>query len=221
MTPPTSPTTPLPTNPRAVLFDMDGVLLHSGQLWHRVVNEVIADFGGAPVAYEVFMATFGQGVAADMAQFYPGRSRPEVEAAMTRHFLTQLDAMQPMDGAARVLDALAEQGIGRAVVTNTPTELAARMLTHFGLLERVQLLVGGGDAAEKPAPDLVQLALARLGLEPADVLYVGDSWADAAATRAAGVFMLGLGTDEGDRRIDSLTELLGQLRSAAPADGPL
>ena len=128
---------------------------------------------------------------------------------MIRCFLTQLDAMQPMPGAADVLDALAAQGIARAVVTNTPTALATKMLAHFGLLERVQLLVGGGDAAEKPAPDLIHLALARLGLDPSQVLYVGDSWADGAATRAAGIFMLGLGTDEGDRRIEALAEVPG------------
>ena len=219
MTPRNSPTAALPARPQAVLFDMDGVLLHSGQLWHVVVNQVIAGFGGAPVTYEAFMATFGQGVAADMAQYYPGHSRPEVEAAMIRCFLTQLDAMQPMPGAADVLDALAAQGIARAVVTNTPTALATKMLAHFGLLERVQLLVGGGDAAEKPAPDLIHLALARLGLDPSQVLYVGDSWADGAATRAAGVFMLGLGTDEGDRRIARLDELLGWTAGVAPEGG--
>lgn len=205
--PPQPPPAP-PDRPRAVLFDMDGVLLHSGRLWHAVTNRVLADFGLPAVDYADFMATFGQGVAADLAQFYPGRTRAEVEAALERHFLPQLGAMQPMPGAAEALDLLAARGIGRAVVTNTPTALATRMLAYFRLLERVQLLVGGGDAPEKPAPDLVHLALDRLGLGPGEVLYVGDSWADGAATRAAGVFMLGLGTDEGDRRIEALAEVL-------------
>jgi len=196
-----------PDRPRAVLFDMDGVLLQSGRLWHAVTNRVVAEFGLPAVDYGDFMATFGQGVAADLAQFYPGRTREDVEDALKRHFLPQLGAMQPMAGAAEVLDDLAARGIARAVVTNTPTALAARMLGHFRLLERVQLLVGGGDAAEKPSPELIHLALARLGLEPGEVLYVGDSWADGAATRAAGVFMLGLDTDEGDRRIAALAEV--------------
>ncbi len=55
-------------------------------------------------------------------------------------------------------------------------------------------VVVGGDEAErqKPAPDLLLLALDRLGARPAEAAYVGDSPFDMQAARAAGMRAVGV-----------------------------
>jgi HAD superfamily hydrolase (TIGR01509 family) len=106
-----------------------------------------------------------------------------------------------------VLDALGRRGILRAVVTNTPADLARRVLADKGFATRLEVVAAAGEAAEKPAPDLVRLALARLGVAPAEAIFVGDSDSDLRAARAAGVRMIGLG-HEGDARIGALADLL-------------
>jgi len=68
------------------------------------------------------------------------------------------------------------------------------------------VVVGGDEAdAQKPAPDLLLLALRRLYAEPKDAAYVGDSPFDMQAARAAGVHAVGV-TWGGIHGRDALTE---------------
>jgi phosphoglycolate phosphatase/AHBA synthesis associated protein len=73
-------------------------------------------------------------------------------------------------------------------------------------------------ANAKPAPDLVRLALAEVGVSAGEAWLVGDSRYDREAARAAGVRFVGLGID-GDARIEALADLLG-LPGLAPLRSP-
>jgi HAD superfamily hydrolase (TIGR01509 family) len=86
-----------------------------------------------------------------------------------------------LPGARDAVDAIVARGLCVAVVSNWDIELAAR-------LEPLDLLVvTSADAgAAKPSPRPLELALARLGVEPRRALHVGDTGADAESARAAG-----------------------------------
>ena len=204
------PSPALPDPLRGVLFDMDGVLIDSGRIWYDVLQRVVRDLGGPEVAYADFAATFGQGATADMRQFFEGLSRQAVTARYYEVFPDYLDGLRLMPGAVELLDALQHRGLARAVVTNTPRDLAGLMLGRFDLLQRFDTVVGSDEAPEKPAPDMIHLALGRLGLLPGEVVYVGDSASDRGATRAAGVFMFGLG-HPAEVTISRLDQLLPRL----------
>lgn len=196
-----------PSRLAGVLFDLDGVLIDSARAWHRVISIGVERYGFSPVSWELFSTTFGQGVEADQQQFFPTLSVDQVSRFYEQTFADQLEAVRLMEGAHRVLDALAARGLARAIVTNTPRPLAEQVVEHTGLAERVDALAAAGDAPEKPEPDLVLLALERIGLSAGDVVYVGDSASDRAATASAGVWMIGL-DHPGDQAIARLDELL-------------
>ncbi|MCA9664501.1 MAG: HAD family hydrolase [Myxococcales bacterium] len=199
---------------RGVLFDLDGVLIDSSRAWHRVINRGRERLGYAPpISWQAFIATFGQSVERDRDDFFARHSVEQVDALFDELMCDELDAIALDPLAHTVLDALAERGLARAVVTNTPLALARRVLAATDIAPRVQALCAAGEAASKPAPDLVLLCLERLGLSASEVVYVGDSASDRGATRAAGVAMLGLRTD-GDARIESLQDLLELVKSA-------
>lgn len=207
---------PFPHPVRAVLFDLDGVLVDSGRAWHRVVARGAKQFGCPEVTWEQFRPTFGQGPEADQRDFFPGVSVEEVVRHYDATFPEELPFVEVMPGAQAALGRLAELGIARAVVTNTPRALALEVLARVGLQGALDAVAAAGEAAEKPAPDLVLLALERLGHSPSEAIYVGDSESDRAAARAAGVFMVGFGR-EGDGRIDRLEDLASWvLRQAGP-----
>lgn len=203
---------PFPSPVRAVLFDLDGVLVDSARAWHRVVAEGAKRFGCPDVSWERFRPTFGQGPEADQRDFFPGVELADIVRHYDAALPKELSWVETMEGAPALLATLAREGIDRAVVTNTPRELALEVLETTGLLASVKVLAAAGEAAEKPAPDLIWLALERLGRDASEAVYVGDSESDRAAARAAGIFMVGL-CREGDARIDSLGELLSRLRS--------
>ncbi|MBK8481088.1 MAG: HAD family hydrolase [Proteobacteria bacterium] len=199
-----------PPRLRAVLFDLDGVLIDSARAWHRVVVLGAQRYGGHVVDFETFARTFGQGPDADQRDYFPGCSVARVSAFYAETFPQQLAELRLMPGALTLLQALGERGLRRAVVTNTPLQLAREVLSTQGLAPLLEATAAAGEAPEKPSPALVQLALSRLGVAAAEAVYVGDSASDRGATRAAGVFMLGL-RHPADATIDQLDELLAWL----------
>ena len=192
---------------RAILYDMDGVLVDSADAWYEVLEAACVRFGRKPLGRKVFDASFGQGLAADVETFFPDRTLEEIDAFYAADFPTRIGLVRPIEGAAEILETVADLGLGQAIVTNTPRPLAERTLARIGLADRIDFLAASGDAPEKPDPALVHLALAALGLRPRDALYIGDSTTDHAAAAAAGVPFVGFGTPA-DRTIDALGEIV-------------
>lgn len=192
---------------RAVLFDLDGVLIDSYRVWFHVLNGVATGQGYPAVSAEQFRATWGQGVEADVRSFFPRHTVPEVERLYDAEYPRHLAHLTVDPEAAPLLAALGSRGLGTAVVTNTPAPLTRRILAHGKL--QADVLVGGTDVPlPKPAPDMVLRACELLGVGPQEAILVGDSRYDREAARAAGVRFVGFRT-EGDERIESLRELRG------------
>jgi len=190
----------------AVLFDLDGVLIDSRDAWYHLLCAAARDLGYPSIQRDVFDASFGQGIAADVAQFFPRTTPAGLEAYFDAHFLEHARHVLVDPAAAPVMQALAQRGIAVAIVTNTTSALARETVRGAGL--EPDLLVGASDVPHgKPAPDMVLLACERLGVPPGRALLVGDSRFDRAAARAAGVRFVGYGL-AGDARIDRLPELL-------------
>ncbi|MFO0594695.1 MAG: HAD hydrolase-like protein [Myxococcaceae bacterium] len=194
--------------PRAVLFDMDGVLVRSEEVWFKAVEAAGVKFRGHAITRDEFFPTFGQGTTADIGVFKLRCTTAELDAFYVEEFTRHLDAMWVNPDAKPVLDALHSRGVKCALVTNTVQPLANR------ILERAGLLVSFGSVATadrvkhaKPAPDLVQLALTELQVAAPDAWMVGDSRFDRQASEAAGVPFIGLRLDAA-RRIETLPELL-------------
>lgn len=194
--------------PRAILFDMDGVLIRSEEIWFRVVEEAGRRFRGRAITREEFMPTFGQGTAADIPAFGLDCTTEELDAFYVETFGQHLGGVWVDPDAAAVLRALRGRGIRVGVVTNTVSPLAEQVLRAAGLRDLVESLSCADMVARaKPAPDLVEHGLEALGLSAEQVWMVGDSRFDREAARAAGVRFVGFRI-EGDLRIESLPALL-------------
>ena len=195
----------------AVLFDLDGVLIDSREVWFHVVNDAARSFGHSPLDREAFAETWGQGVHADARMW--NRSVDEVEAFFDAHFMDHRSHLRVDPEAREVLESLQSAGVRSALITNTPSPLAREILESVGL--QLHVIVGGTDVSEpKPAPDMVECALQRLDVSASRAWVVGDSRYDRDAARAAGVRFAGLGLD-GDVRLTRLGELLDLLGLAA------
>ena len=202
---------PLPP-PRAILFDMDGVLVRSWEAWFRVVEDAGRLFRGSPVTREEFAPTFGQGTAADVRVFKLNCTTAELDRFYFDNFKKHLGQMWINPDAKPVLEALKARGIRRGVVTNTVRALTEEVLKAAGVRDLFDSLSCADMVARaKPAPDLVLHGLSQLQLAPSDAWFVGDSKYDREAGKAAGVHFIGLDLDGGDRRIGSLRDLLATL----------
>ena len=133
---------------RGVLFDMDGVLVHSEEAWFVAMNEVAEELGCAPIAREDFDRGWGQGVAEDAEEHYGGIDPSRLEqlytVAVARH-LHHLEVPRPS-----ILDEVRALGLRVGVVTNTPQPLADQSLELAGLSAEVVCAARAGLAATGP-----------------------------------------------------------------------
>ncbi|MGA9522579.1 MAG: HAD family hydrolase [Myxococcaceae bacterium] len=196
-------------HPRAILFDMDGVLVRSEEIWLRLLEEAGRRFRGRPVTREEFAPTFGQGTDADVRVFGLNCTPEELDRYYVENFRNHLEGIWVDPDAAGLLDALHRRDLRVAVVTNTKQALAEEVLERAGLRRRVDVLSSADMVARpKPSPDLIHHALEALRLRPEDAWYVGDSRYDREAASSAGVRFVGLRI-EGDARIERLRDLEG------------
>jgi phosphoglycolate phosphatase/AHBA synthesis associated protein len=197
---------------RAVLFDLDGVLIDSYHVWFAVLNAVARDFDYPPVAAEVFRAGWGQGIQADVVRFFPRHTVPELERLYDERFGRHLDHLVVADEVPAIFEALRGRGTRTAVITNTPGPLARTLVERARATPDV--IVGGTDVPRaKPAPDMVLHACERLGVRPSEAWVVGDSPFDRDAALAAGARFAGLGTP-GELTLERLGELLPRIVGA-------
>jgi HAD superfamily hydrolase (TIGR01509 family) len=169
---------------RAALFDLDGVLVDTYEVWARLVNDVALRLGYPAVTRQEFHASWGQSIEEDVATFYPRHTVEEVRRLYAACYGDLLRHLRVMPGAP---EALASLPLPKAVITNSPIALARRALEIARLEIFFQAVVGCDDVARsKPAPDIVLEACRRLDVSPAESVVVGDSRFDEEAARAAG-----------------------------------
>lgn len=199
-------------NAAAILFDLDGVLVDTYEVWFHLLAALARELGYPDVTRAAFQAGWGQGIEADVRRFFPRHTVPALERLYAERLDAHLDHLGVVEGVAEVFSALRRRGLPSAVVTNTPAGMARALVARAGATP--DALVGGTDVARpKPAPDMVLLACERLGAAPAASWVVGDTAFDRDAARAAGARFAGLGV-AGDVSLARLADLLAHLGPA-------
>jgi N-acetyl-D-muramate 6-phosphate phosphatase len=175
-----------------VLFDLDGTLADSAGELVAAFNEVRAARGLGRLPARVLrpyvsggaraLLAAGLGLTAEHAD-YAG-ARDAFLAAYARRLGSEA---RLFDGMAVLLEWLAAHGVRWGVVTNKLRPYAQPLLARMGLEHACGCLVTPNDVARaKPDPEGTRAACAHLGVQPAEVLFVGDDARDIAAGRAAG-----------------------------------
>jgi beta-phosphoglucomutase len=193
----------MPTHTRAVLFDMDGVLILSGPAHYEAWKTAAAEDGIA-LSYGLFAETFGR-TNPDVIRMiwtdHAGRTvAPERAAAIAdakerayRDLVRQNVPLAP--GIFGLLDGLAGAGFTLGIGSSAPRENVDLLLDASGLRPRFAAIVDGSMVARgKPAPDVFLQGAALAGLPPSRCAVVEDAPAGIEAARAAGMLAIGVAT---------------------------
>ena len=178
---------------RAVLFDLDGTLIDSAPDLAGAGNDMRAARGLPMLPLAHFRPMVGSGARGMLGralQVQPGH--PDFEA-LRDEFLQRYEARMTREtqvfAAMRpVLAALRDAGRPWGIVTNKATRFSEPLVRALGLLgEAATLICGDTPPHSKPHPAPLLEAARRLGVAPAECVYVGDDLRDVQAGRAAGM----------------------------------
>ncbi len=179
---------------QAVIFDLDGTLLNTIDDLANAVRYVQRKFGWEEDSTEVVKQHVGNGIRNLIIRSIPeGESNPLLEEAFLtfktyyQEHCEELTDLYP--GIRELLAALKEKQIKMAIVSNKAHPAVLKLYdTYFK--EYMDVVYGENEEAgikKKPAPDMVHLAMERLGVSPEDTVYVGDSDVDKATADNSGL----------------------------------
>ncbi|MDO4502011.1 MAG: HAD-IA family hydrolase [Coriobacteriia bacterium] len=175
---------------KGVLFDLDGTLINTYDLIYASMRHTMDHFLDWRPTDEELMAGVGTPLEAQMIHFAGG---DEAKGALMTDFYREHnhsvhdELIADFPGVMGMLQALADAGVRMAVVTSKRHALAMRGCACFGIERYLEFLIGPDDCPlHKPDPAPVALGCQRLGLDPAECLYVGDSPFDIQAGNGAG-----------------------------------
>jgi pyrophosphatase PpaX len=177
-----------------VLFDLDGTVVDSGGIILASMRHATRTVLGRKISDEALMAAVGgSGLESQMRAFGGEQHMEELIRVYRAHNEPLHEELQGFVGVDDVLVALKEQGRKLGIVSAKRTRTVELAFASVEIGHLFDVVVGGDMAAgQKPAPDLLLLALDRLNADPKDAAYVGDSPFDMQAARAAGMVAIGV-----------------------------
>jgi HAD superfamily hydrolase (TIGR01509 family) len=180
----------------AVVFDLDGVMVDSEQVWDDVREQLARERGGRwhEGAQAAMMGMSSPEWSAYMHDEIGLRESPEeINAEVVRRLLERYRRQLPLiDGAVEAVERLGgDFTLGVASSSNRPVIEA--VLDGAGIADRFDAVVSSEEVARgKPAPDVYLEAMRRLGVEHAHTAAVEDSSNGIRAAHAAGMRVIAL-----------------------------
>lgn len=186
---------------RGIIFDLDGTLIDTLEDLADSVNEALERMGYPVWPVEAYRFKVGRGFRNLMENSVPEEAKGDdgVIDRMLAFFVEAYDRRymnksRPYEGVDALLDRLTEKGVFLAVNSNKRTDYTEKLIDKlFGRIPFVGVFGERAGVPKKPDPAGALELCGRMGLEPEEVLYVGDSGTDMKTGKNAGMDTVGVG----------------------------
>ena len=183
---------PRPSKIRAALLDIDGTLIDSNDAHARAWVAAGAEHG-YDIHFDRVRPLIGMGgdrvtpmVTGHSEDSGDGERVVERRGEIFRE--RHLPSLVPTRGARALLQRMKDEGLQLVVATSASKADMDALLERAGIRDLIEERTSSADAdSSKPAPDIVEAALARAGVQPSEAIMLGDTPYDVAAARNAGV----------------------------------
>ena len=187
---------------RAILFDMDGVLVDSEPLFLAAINRLLEQEGVEPISVqenEEFL--IGTTIHETWRQLKLHRPLPRPTAEYIERYdaivrQVMMEELAPQPGVRELLDECNRRGLPKAVASSSLHMWVDLKLAAIGLTGAFDAVLGGDDvSAGKPEPEIYLKAAERLGVPPGECIAIEDSPVGIAAAVASGAYTIAVRTE--------------------------
>lgn len=205
-------------NRKAIIFDMDGVLVETEKYHYEAWKHTLASVGIDlnQDSYERYCQAQGREQA--LAHFVPNASATEIKILAQNkgdyyQFLLDTEGLHLFDDAKRLLPRLQEQSIISVIASSS--RQADSVITQTGYRHYFHFVLGGGDVTRnKPFPDLFRAAQQKLNLPAQQLVVIEDSLSGILAARLAGIDVYALDRYQEFAKLDGrLSRLLHEKKA--------
>jgi pseudouridine-5'-monophosphatase len=183
----------LSTPIRAVMFDLDGLLVNTEDLYEKSGNELLSQHGHTMndnLREQIIGLTAHESLQTMIDAFAIETTVEELYVA-SEAIMRELIAneLEPMPGMLDLLATLEAGGFRKIVATNSRRHYAHKLLETCNVAHHFEFVLTADDVQRaKPHPEIYQLAAQQLGLAPAATMVLEDSANGVRAASAAGAY---------------------------------
>jgi beta-phosphoglucomutase family hydrolase len=206
---------------RGAIWDMDGVLVDTGELHYQTWSEALTDYG-ISLSREQFEATFGMNNRGVLTTILGHEPAPEfledVSDRKEAHFrrLIHQKGVNALPGVMAWLHRLQAAGYRQAIASSAPPPNIDAVVDALQVRDCFQAIISGSDLRSKPDPATFLKASNELDLEPACCVVVEDAIAGVDAAQRAGMACIAVTTTNPADRLEHADIVVNRLDQLAP-----
>lgn len=213
-------------NVKAVIFDMDGVVVDSERLWSKLEKEVFDEIFGRKVDYEkVLNDTTGMNYL-EIYDYLEDRYGLDVRLERFVEIFDEIaeeiysERADLLEKFYEIIGLLKEKDVKTAMASSAPYHWIDRVVKRFNMERHFDLVISAEDVDRgKPSPDIYLHTAKKLGVKPKDCIVVEDSVNGIKAAKRAGMRCIGVAFFENDQdvseanwKVKEPNELLSKLK---------
>ncbi|MCK4741883.1 MAG: HAD family phosphatase [Anaerolineales bacterium] len=177
---------------KAVIFDLDGLMIESESIGYQVWRQVVAEFGSemSEALYREFIGKTPEATIDLVCEILGLSISPQdlSERYWRQRTETMCVEARAVEGLVTLIEDLHQHQVPLGVASNSPTDYVERVLEALQLRQRFQAVIGSDQVPEgKPAPDVYLATAAALTVDPQDCLAIEDSPTGLQAALNAGM----------------------------------
>jgi HAD superfamily hydrolase (TIGR01509 family) len=184
---------------KAVLFDMDGVIVDSEPLWSEAEKQLLArrNLAYSPSLKTAMMGRDARGAVGFLIEHYGLPESQDELIGERNQLIAELfqEHLKAMPGALEMVRSVIAARIVTGLVSSSPKPLMELALEKLGATGLFALALSGDQVTRgKPAPDIYISAAEKLGVKPECCLVIEDAPHGVTAAKHAGMFCLAINT---------------------------
>ena len=174
------------TNPKVIIFDLDGTLIHSAPDLHSAINAMLNELKRAPLCIDTVISFIGDGVdklversLRESGGYNTLLKQKALVSFMAFYSENMTTLTRPYPNVVSALQFFQNAGIPLGICTNKPTKPAQEICDRLDLTRFFNIIAGAENGqAKKPNPTPLLNCIKKLGAQESQALYVGDSSID-------------------------------------------